>query len=112
MKKLLTAMTFVMFLFSYNEAYAVTNVELSWTASPSPDVVAYEVCMDTNCVNVGNALTYVFTDVADGTYTFKVAAIDGAGNKSAYLDLCANQVIDTTPPAPPASGGCSISVQP
>jgi hypothetical protein len=55
-----------------------------WSASPSPDAVGYLLDLAGMLVDVGNTTRYTSSVLADGTYTWTVAAYDGAGNIGTY----------------------------
>lgn len=86
---------------------------LSWTASPSTDVVSYELYQgeqgqaptyDSPHVDVGNVTSATLPveglPMVEGTVIFAVAAVDAAGNKSDLAPV-APVLIDVTPPLPP-----------
>lgn len=69
----------------------VTNsLNVTWAASPEPDVAGYQVYRSTNGVDftllatlgAGNR-SYVDSGLADGTYWYEVVAVDGLGTTSA-----------------------------
>lgn len=63
-----------------------SDVELSWSASPSPDVVAYEIIRDGEIIALHTDLgSLLFLDpgLVNGTYTYLARAVDAAGNRSA-----------------------------
>ena len=76
---------------------------ISWNASTGVPV-AYEVLRNGSLIGTVNAPGTVFGDAsvtADGTYSYTVRAVDGAGNAS--LDSASAKVVyDTTAPAAPA----------
>jgi CSLREA domain-containing protein len=61
------------------------DVELTWTASASPDVVRYDVYRDgvkiVEHTDLGQLL-HLDAGLANGLYTYVVRALDGAGNES------------------------------
>jgi fibronectin type 3 domain-containing protein len=68
-------------------ALSGTQVSLSWTASPDPDVAAYKVFRNGSATALAtlpaSAGGYVDnTAVAGTTYTYQVSALDTAGNQS------------------------------
>jgi uncharacterized repeat protein (TIGR01451 family) len=77
--------------------YAAT---LTWGASPSADVAGYLLSLNGVLFDVGYTNQYTNATLADGTYTWTVAAYDAAGNTGAYTDTW-SFIIDTTP-LPPA----------
>ena len=77
-----------------------SEVDLSWTASPTPGVVSYNVIRDGNTIasvpapGSGTTVTYADTSVAPAqTYVYAVQAVDGSGNTSPQ----SNTVTATTP---------------
>jgi uncharacterized repeat protein (TIGR01451 family) len=74
---------------------------LAWAASPSPDVAGYLLDFDGNVMDMGDVTQYTTMPVlANGFYTWTVAAYDGANNTSVYTDTWSFEV-DATPPEPP-----------
>ncbi|MEZ5332102.1 MAG: CARDB domain-containing protein [Thermoanaerobaculia bacterium] len=62
-----------------------SDVELEWTESSSPDVVAYEIARDGETIAVHSDLTqllYLDSGRPNGTYRYVVRALDAAGNRS------------------------------
>jgi uncharacterized repeat protein (TIGR01451 family) len=74
-----------------------TTPTLAWQASPSPDVAGYLLDLDGAVADVGNIIQYTATVLADGSYTWTVAAYDQARNTSAYTDTW-SFTVDGTPP--------------
>lgn len=75
-------------------------ITLSWTASPSTDIVGYKVYVGTvsgvypTSTNVGNVSSYVNTGLTSGTtYFFVVTAVSASGVESVF----SNQVVVTSP---------------
>jgi fibronectin type 3 domain-containing protein len=95
---------------------ASQSVELSWTASPSPNIVAYQVYFGTRSgVYVNSAM---FADVSDvlipglnsgQTYYFAVAAIDGNGNESPLSSEASYAVPGSTPITLQVQGSAAAS---
>ncbi|MGD9101494.1 MAG: Ig-like domain-containing protein, partial [Anaerolineae bacterium] len=83
-----------------NAVISDTTPTLTWQASPSPDVVGYLLDLNGHVSNVGNVTAYATDSLTDGTYTWTLAAYDGAGYTSAFTDTWTFSV-DTTPPSPP-----------
>jgi len=82
--KKISLLILVMLAFASNGNAADTI--LAWDTSPSPDVAGYILYYDNDGgapwqynKNVGNVLTYTFTDLAPGTWHFTVTAYNGAG---------------------------------
>lgn len=72
-------------------ASASQSVKLSWTASPSPDVVGYNIYYGdangeyTNEISVGSVTNVTVSGLADSTtYFFSARAINGNGIQSDY----------------------------
>jgi hypothetical protein len=60
-----------------------SNVTLTWDASTDNQYIkGYVVSQDGTVLDTVTAITFEVTGLADGTYTFKVVAIDGSGNSS------------------------------
>jgi hypothetical protein len=83
---------------------ALNTPTLAWHASPSPDVVGYLLDLDGTVQDVGHTTHYTTSILADGTYTWTVAAYDALGHTSAYTDIW-SFTIDSTLPAPPTLTG-------
>ncbi|MBU0493777.1 MAG: Ig-like domain-containing protein, partial [Chloroflexi bacterium] len=73
---------------------------LTWNISPSPDVAGYQVDFAGTVTDVGNVTTHNPGLLADGTYTWTVAAYDAVGNVGVYAAVW-SFTVDTTAPAPP-----------
>jgi uncharacterized repeat protein (TIGR01451 family) len=71
---------------------------LTWEASPSPDAVGYVLDLNGLVQDVGGATGYTPGILADGTYTWTVAAYDAVGHTGAYTDAWTFGV-DTQSPA-------------
>ena len=85
-----------------------TTPALTWQASPSPDVAGYWLDFDGTVIDMGDVTDYAPTMLADGVYTWTVAAYDGAGNTSSYADVWSFEV-DTTPPDGVDDGGAAYT---
>jgi hypothetical protein len=60
-----------------------TTVTLTWDASTdNQGVKGYEISQDDVILDTVTVKTFVITGLAQGTYTFKVVAFDGSGNRS------------------------------
>ncbi len=79
------------------------QVALSWTANPETDVASYRVLRDgVEVATVTGATTYTDTGlVNDRTYSYRLAAVDTHGNRSANSAAVAATPTDLTPPATP-----------
>jgi chitodextrinase len=63
--------------------FGCNSLTLTWTPSPDPDVVAYEVFRDGQFVGQTSVPRIVVTGLTGGfRYSFTVAAVDAAGNIS------------------------------
>lgn len=72
-----------------------TSVTLTWDASTdNQGIKGYEISQDDEVLDTVTAKTFVVTDLAPGTYTFKVVAFDASGNRSAFAS--AEVTISTT----------------
>jgi hypothetical protein len=84
--------------------FGCNSVIISWTPSPGPDVVAYQVFRDGQFVAQTTSTTIVVTGLTGGfSYSFVVAALDAAGNTSLPSDplLITEPICDPIPvPAP------------
>ncbi len=73
-------------------------LDLAWGASPSGDVVAYEIVRDGAVLATVSGASYVDLGAGRNERTYAVAAIDGGGNKSAATNPVTARPIDNTPP--------------
>ena len=89
----------------------VNTPHLSGVPGTSESGVAFQVCADADCANVltggyafslptGAAPSWTPTGLADGTYFWRIAAHDAAGNASGWSDT-KSFVLDQTPPGTP-----------
>ena len=87
-----------------------TKINLAWTASTdNVGVTGYQVerCQGTGCTNFVQVLTPTGTSVSDtgltnGTnYSYRVRAVDAAGNLSAYSNVASVATLDTAAPTAP-----------
>lgn len=75
------------------------SLTLKWFASPSKDVVAYEVYQNNAFIGESNGLSFAVTDLlASTSYTFIVKAKDGSGNISTGVSYTVSTVSDTFTP--------------
>jgi hypothetical protein len=75
-----------------------TTPTLIWEVSPSPDVAGYLLDWSGVVSDVGAVTRYTFTSVlADGAYTWTVAAYDIVHNTSPYTDVW-TLTVDTSLP--------------
>ncbi|MEV5028511.1 fibronectin type III domain-containing protein [Paenibacillus sp. LPE1-1-1.1] len=88
-----------------------TTVPLTWTLSSSGDVVAQEVAYSTDGTNFtvasavvnASSTTYTVTGrTASTLYTFRLVAIDGAGNRSTAVTVTATTAAAAAPSGPVA----------
>jgi hypothetical protein len=87
---------------------------LTWNPSPSSDVAGYLLDFDGAVPNdVGKITSFTTTILANGTYTWTLAACDALGNTSAYTDTW-SFTVDTTAPAisavAPADGATEVTI--
>lgn len=99
------------------------DVQLSWTASASADVDHYRLLRDDELLLItddANVLQTVDTGLTNGSYTYRIAAVDAAGNSSVLSNSVEITVAIAALPAPldlqvtaiPTGGALSISWQP
>lgn len=86
-------------------AASQSHVDLTWTASTDNDAVSYySVYRDGALVDTVPAGTHAYVDVdvnAGRTYTYRVDAVDAAGNRSALSATASVSPPDETPPELP-----------
>ncbi|MCA9420422.1 MAG: FG-GAP repeat protein, partial [Nitrospira sp.] len=90
-------------------AFSASSIQLTWIASPEPDLMGYYVYMGTSqgsyhiTKNVGLNTSYIFQNLPEGlTYYFTITAYDHSGNISAPAEEMGITVpIRTTNPNPP-----------
>lgn len=91
-----------------------TRIDLSWTAATdNVGVTGYRVerCQGTGCATFAQILTPTTTSVSDTTvavgtsYSYRVLAVDAAGNLSGYSNVASatTPAPDTTPPTAPGT---------
>ena len=79
---------------------SLADVTLTWTASASPDVTAYEIFRDGELLAVHTDLadlSFLDAGLANGDYAYTVTAVDSVGNSS----LPSNEEVVTVFVAPP-----------
>ncbi|HEY6324561.1 MAG TPA: CARDB domain-containing protein, partial [Thermoanaerobaculia bacterium] len=89
-----------------------SEVDLSWTASTSPNIAYYLVFREgAQIAQVTNPATLVYADAGrpDGTWHYTVEAVDQLGNVSAPSNVVAVTVTVAPPPAP---SGLTVTVVP
>ncbi|MFC2030577.1 FG-GAP-like repeat-containing protein [Chloroflexota bacterium] len=75
-----------------------TTPTLTWQSSPAPDVAGYLLMWDNGILDLGKVTQYTPpAALADGVYTWAVAAYDGLRNVGAYTNIW-TLTVDTTPP--------------
>jgi chitodextrinase len=78
------------------------QVSLSWAANAEPDLATYRVLRDGVEIATVTGTSYVDTGVANGTtYSYRVVAVDGHGNRSAPSSAVTARPVDAIPPAAP-----------
>jgi uncharacterized repeat protein (TIGR01451 family) len=84
---------------------------LTWNASPSADAAGYLLDLNSAVTDVGDVVNLTTAILADGTYTWTLAAYDGLGNTSAYTDTW-SFTVDTVAPTiiavAPANGAVEV----
>jgi fibronectin type 3 domain-containing protein len=86
-----------------------STINLSWTASTdNVGVTGYRVqyCAGSGCSSFAllattTATTYSDVNLSPGSYSFRIKAIDAAGNASAFSNTATASVVDTLPPSTP-----------
>ncbi len=86
-----------------------SDVVLAWTASPSSDVVRYDVFREGAKVAEASGLTWTDAGRPNGTYHYAVRAVDGAGNLS---PLSGEAVASVAAPLPAAPQGLAVTALP
>jgi uncharacterized repeat protein (TIGR01451 family) len=85
---------------------------LTWSASPSTDVAGYLLDLNGTLTDVGNVINFTTAVLANGTYTWTLAAYDDLGNIGAYTDTW-SFTIDTVAPTiiavAPANGTFEVA---
>jgi len=79
-------------------AFSDTTPTLVWQVSPG--ATGYRLNRNGTVLDVGNVTQYTTPVLADGVYTWTVAAYDAVGNASPYADAW-SFTVDTTPPNAP-----------
>ncbi len=104
--------TRLMFAPTLTATALISDVTLTWTVSPEPSTSGYNVYKNTGqgWVNIGSTpvalTTYLDAGLLNGTYAYRVTAVDGLGNESLPSNI-ATVIIAVTPPGQPASLGVS-----
>lgn len=95
-------------LFATSILYAAT-VRLSWNANVEPDMSAYNVYQDGECVaTVQHPETSADLNLfLEKQYSFRVSALDKSGNESELSDVCLF-VLDLTPPVQPVIASTTV----
>ena len=85
--------------------FANSSIQLTWEASPAPDILGYKVHMGTSSGSypmtndAGLTQSFLFQNLADGkTYYFIVTAYDQMQNQSVPSEEVNVQIPDSTPP--------------
>lgn len=78
-----------------------SNVSLSWTQNTESDLAGYDIYRNDQKLNTGLAAGISYTDqnLSEGTYTYKVKAVDLAGNESSLSNEVKLRVDITGPDA-------------
>jgi subtilase family serine protease len=79
----------------------VRNVQLTWNASPEPDVAHYVVLRDGSRIGTSPAPSYLDPARPNGTYRYAVIAVDEAGHESEPSDPADATI--AVAPAPPSA---------
>jgi fibronectin type 3 domain-containing protein len=88
------------------------NVDLRWdTSTDNVGVTAYQVYRGAQEIaNLGaTATSYRDTNVPPGSHSYKVRALDAAGNASAFSGMASATVPDTTKPTAPANLDATVN---
>ena len=97
-------------------AFATSSIQLTWEASPDPDLLGYHVYMGTSpgsyptIKDAGLTQSFLFQNLADGkSYYFMVTAYDQMRNESMPSDEVSVEIPDTTAPSIPGNVSLSSS---
>jgi chitodextrinase len=100
---------FVIGLFA-SPAFPASSIQLSWDASPEPDLMGYTVYMGTSqgsyntTKNTGLNSSYVFQNLPQGiTYYFTVTAYDQTNNESLPSEEVSVKIPDIMTPTTPGN---------
>ena len=83
-----------------------SQVTLNWSANSEADLAGYSVYRETEqgWLKLSSSLltepTYIDADLANGSYTYRVAALDATGNESQPSNEASATVMIAVPPAP------------
>ena len=96
--------------------FANSSIQLTWEASPDPDLLGYHVYMGTSpgsyptIKDAGLNQSYLFQNLTDGkSYYFMVTAYDQMRNESMPSEEVSVVIPDTTPPSIPGNVSLSSS---
>ena len=73
----------------FGTAYELYN-QLTWTSSPSPEVIGYFIYRDGQKIATVNASTYTYQDhnrKKGVSYTYAITAFNSAGNESSPINI-------------------------
>ena len=80
-------------------------VELNWVASTDdrPGPIEYRVLRDGKRIATVTTTSYTDRPASAGSYNYKVRAVDGAGNKSAFSSIISVRAVTSLAPTTPAN---------
>lgn len=93
---------------------APTDVSLTWSAGPDPDLAGYWLNWSGTSIDVGATTQHTLTIATDGAYTWTTAAYDELCNTSPYTDTW-SLTVDSIPPEVqatyPVNQAIDVSIQ-
>jgi hypothetical protein len=79
----------------------VKTIEISWNLNTEPDIASYKVYENGTVIDtIAHPIHLLTLSRIDGTYAYRVSAVDSSGNESELTDPI-SIVIDSVPPAKP-----------
>lgn len=106
----IAGLAFLFIGFFASPAFSASSIQVSWDASPEPDLRGYNVYMGTSqgsyhtTKNTGPTPSYVFQNLPQGiTYYFTVTAYDQTNNESLPSEEVSVKIPDITMPTTPGN---------
>ena len=106
----IAGLAFLFIGFFASPAFPASSIQVSWDASPEPDLMGYNVYMGTSkgsyhtTKNTGPNPSYVFQNLPQGiTYYFTVTAYDQTNNESLPSEEVSVKIPDITIPTTPGN---------